>query len=52
MNPDKLNPEPIQAFRTIYPKGENFVVSPVVKQPYRMRRGEMVFTVCSTREIP
>jgi predicted AAA+ superfamily ATPase len=52
INPDKLNPEPIRAFRAIYPKGENFVVSPVVKQSCRIRRRDMVFTVCSTRDIP
>jgi len=52
INPDKLNPETIRAFRSLYPKGENVLLCPVVKQPYRIRRGGVVITVCSTRDIP
>jgi len=47
INPDKLNPEAIRAFRTLYPKGENYVISPAVRQPYRIRRHGMIFNVCS-----
>jgi len=49
-SPDKLNPEPIRALRALYPAGENYVVSPAVKEPYRIRRGEEVFTVCSASQ--
>jgi len=52
INPDKLNPEPIMAFRSLYPKGENILLSPLVKRPYRIRRSGMVFIVCSTRDMP
>jgi len=52
INPDKLNPESIRAFRALYPKGENILVCPMVKQPYRIRRRGVVMTVCSTRDLP
>jgi len=52
INPDKLNVAPILAFRKLYPKGENLIVSPVVKKPYRVRRSDLLFKLCSTRDIP
>ena len=52
INPDKLNVAPILAFRKLYPKGENMIVSPVVKKPYRVRRSDLLFKLCSTRDIP
>ena len=51
INPDKLNVAPIQTFRNLYPKGENMIVSPMVKKPYKMRRSDLVFNLCSTRDI-
>jgi len=48
INPDKLEPEAIQVFRSLYPEGENYIVSPSVKQPYRIRRGGMLFHVQSS----
>jgi len=51
INPDRLNPGPIEAFRRIYPEGVNYVVTPLDREPYGIRRGELVFTVCSTRHL-
>jgi predicted AAA+ superfamily ATPase len=51
INPDKLNVAPILAFRNLYPKGENTIVSPMVKEPYKLRRNDLVFNLCSTRDI-
>ena len=48
INPDKLNPASIKSFREYYPEGSNLIVSPIVKKPYQVRRGDLVFTVCST----
>jgi len=48
MNPDKLDVGSIQVFRSMYPEGENYIASPSAKKPYRIRRGGMVFHVCST----
>lgn len=52
INPDRLNPKPVEAFRRIHPKGANYVATPLDRKPYRIRRGELVFTVCSTRDLP
>ena len=48
INPDKLDPAPAEAFRAIYPEGSNYVVTPRVPEPHRIRRRDLVFTVCST----
>ena len=45
LDPDELDGRAARAFRAIYPAGENFLASPVVKEPYRIRRGGCVFTV-------
>ena len=52
ISPDRLNPAPAEVFRSLYPKGSNFVVVPRVREPHRIRRRGMVFTVCSTRHLP
>lgn len=52
INPDKLVAKQVEAFRNLYPKGNNYIVSPAVKKPYRVRRGDLVFTVSSIRDIP
>ncbi|MFQ5638907.1 MAG: ATP-binding protein [bacterium] len=52
INPDKLDPRPVEVFRSLYPKGENYIVSPAVKKPYKVRRGDLVFTACTTRDLP
>lgn len=51
INPDQLDPGSTEAFRALYPSGENYVVCPEVRAPYRMRRGEMVFTVCTIGDL-
>lgn len=45
MDPDELNGASVRAFRRLYPAGENFLASPAVKEPYRIRRAGYVFTV-------
>jgi predicted AAA+ superfamily ATPase len=52
INPDKLDAKPVEVFRDLYPQGNNYIVSPSVKKPYQVRRGDRVFTVCSTRDLP
>lgn len=51
INPDKLDAKSVEAFRGLYPKGDNYIVSPAVKKPYRVRRDGFVFTVCTTRDL-
>ena len=45
MNPDKLNPAAAIVFRGLYPQGANYVVTPHVREPYRIRRQGLVFIV-------
>lgn len=52
INPDRLNLKPIRAFRRIHPNGANYVATPLDRKPYQIRRGELVLTVCSTRDLP
>ncbi len=51
INPDKLNPAAMQTFRKLHPTGKNYVVSPAVQRPYKMRRGGLVFTVCQVEGL-
>ncbi len=51
IKPDKLDAKPVEAFRKLYPKGGNFIISPVARRPFRVRRGKLVFTVCTTGDI-
>lgn len=52
INPDRLDAAPVKAFRALYPAGDNYIVSPAVKTPARLRRGELVFTACNTSDLP
>lgn len=51
VNPDRVSAASIESFRTLYPRGNSYVVSPAVKQPYRIRRGGRAITVCSTEHF-
>jgi len=44
-------PESVRVFRSLYPKGDNYVVSPAVIKPYKIRRGELVFSVCKSVKL-
>lgn len=46
IDPDEVEAAAFDAFRARYPQGSNHVVSPRVRQSYRMRRGGNVFRVC------
>lgn len=52
INPGKLDAKSIEAFRELYPEGDNYIVSPAVKKAYRVRRGDLLFTACSIRDLP
>ena len=52
INPDKLDAAPVEAFRRLYANGQNIVISPALKEPYRFRRGGLVFTACNAWHYP
>jgi len=41
INPDKYSRKAIHRFRTHYPEGENFCLSPHIKTPYKLSFGDM-----------
>ena len=51
INPDRLDPVGIQAFRQRYPEGENYVTVPLVRKPYQIRRKGLIFTVCTPKDF-
>ena len=51
INPEHVRPSAIAAFRDLYPMGRNFILSPNVKRPYRIRHQAHTVTVCETRDF-
>ena len=45
LDPDELDGRAVRAFRAIYPSGENFLASPAIREPFRIRRAGYTFTV-------
>lgn len=52
INPDRIDEKPVEVFRDLYPEGNNYIVSPGVKNPYRIRKGKLIFTACSAKDLP
>ncbi len=50
INPDQFEPRSLLAFRTLYPHGANYIVSPFVKEAYTHRYTNLSVTVCSVEE--
>jgi len=50
--PDSFCPQNLKVFRSLYPAGRNYVVSPHVKTPYSLKRNGMEVTICRPHEIP
>ncbi len=41
INPDNFDPEGLKVFRSLYPKGKNFVTGPWIDAPYQLRHGAL-----------
>lgn len=52
INPDRFESASLAVFRTNYPKGRNYVVSPMVKTPYQLRHGKLVVRYCNVNHLP
>ena len=52
INPDRFDGAVVEAFRALYPAGDNYVVSPAVKTPTPLRRGTLVFKAVNTSDLP
>ncbi|MBF0287142.1 MAG: ATP-binding protein [SAR324 cluster bacterium] len=42
INPDNFSPKALNAFRNIYPDGNNYLLSPMIQDPYQIRHGKHV----------
>jgi predicted AAA+ superfamily ATPase len=51
MNPDHFDPAHLTVFRTLYPEGNNYVVSPQVKTSYQRRYGKLSVHFTSIAQI-
>ena len=51
INPDRFNSGSVETFRSIYPHGENYIVLPHLKSAYRIRRNNIIYTVCTVTEL-
>ncbi|MBI2890378.1 MAG: ATP-binding protein [Nitrospirae bacterium] len=51
VNPDRFSPDTVHHFRTLYPLGRNWVVSPMVDTPYARRWGSLEVRYVSTRHL-
>ena len=49
---DAFSPQNLKVFRSLYPAGRSYVVSPHVKKPYSLKRNGMEVTICRPHEIP
>ena len=47
INPDNISTDAVHKFRSAYPDGRNYIVSPFVKEPYRFSRSQLLFDVIS-----
>lgn len=48
VDPYALDPDPVERFRSRYPSGANYILTPDASAPYRIRHGALTFAVCST----
>ena len=51
INPGELDPGPAEAFRSLYPDGSSYVVTLRVREPYRIRRRGIAFTMCAPHHM-
>jgi uncharacterized protein len=51
INPDDFSPSNLLIFRSLYPEGRNFVLSPNVRTPYMRRFGELEVSFISIKGL-
>jgi predicted AAA+ superfamily ATPase len=52
INPEQLDPVSLTMFRSIYPEGTDYVLSPAIKAPYRRRYGDLTVHCVSVHSLP
>ena len=51
INPDRFEPDALEVFRKLYPRGRNFVICPGVDESYERRVGKLLIRVTGCREL-
>jgi predicted AAA+ superfamily ATPase len=51
LNPDRYDPTRLVLFRSLYPEGKNYVVSPNIKSPYERRYEKLKVEFISIKQI-
>ena len=51
INPDHFSPANLAVFRSFYPEGRNYVLSPHIKSPYQRRYGKLQVHFISVNEL-
>ncbi|MCB9757904.1 MAG: hypothetical protein H6753_05740 [Candidatus Omnitrophica bacterium] len=46
-----FDPAALKVFRSYYPKGNNYLVCPLMDKPYVKRYGSLIVTICAPQEI-
>ena len=49
INPDQFDPKSFIPFRSLYPEGENHIICPGIKDPYRRRHKGLLFNYSSLK---
>lgn len=52
ISPDHFEPKSVLIFRSIYPQGENYVISPSLKTIYKRHYDNLTVTFCSVDKFP
>lgn len=51
IHPDQFDPKSLDIFRAQYPEGENYVVSPFIKTPFKKSYRNLKIKYCSFKEL-
>ena len=51
IHPDQFDPKSLDVFRAQYPEGENYVISPFIKTPFKKSYRNLKITYCSAKEL-
>ncbi len=51
IHPDQFDPKSLDVFRAQYPEGENYVIIPFIKKPFKKSYGNLKIKYCSTKEL-
>jgi hypothetical protein len=51
INPDHFDPAHLSVFRSLYPGGRNYVLSPNIKSSYQRRYGKLKVDFISIKQI-